>query len=164
MSVLFWNNRVTVPVPEMGGPTARQTADSEQGLPSLQAAAGADSQPGCNKRVLTRNLKTVCYGGVPGLFQHIRARPVDLTPGTGPATSCSGADALRFCELLSLPYWQPLHLLPSLIDLAASDGMLSGELPQTRGQTVETAAACTNSMLGCGTMDCQGGMSARSRS
>ena len=37
-----------------------------------------------------------------------------------------------------------------------------GERPRTRGQTPETAAACTNSIRGCGAMD--GGRSARSRS
>ena len=58
--------------------------------------------------------------------------------------------------------WKATRVLPSLIDLAASDGMLSGERPRTRGQTAETAAACTNSIRGCGAMD--GGMSARSRS
>ena len=50
----------------------------------------------------------------------------------------------------------------SLIDLAVSDGMFSGERPRTRGKTPETAAACTNSIRGCGAMD--GGMSARYRS
>jgi hypothetical protein len=43
-----------------------------------------------------------------------------------------------------------------------SDGMFSGERPQTRGKTPETAAACTYSIRGCGAMD--GGMSARYRS